>query len=233
MFVTHKLCSKCGECLPVKNFGSEKAKRLSNNCMRCRVEYTKLPEKIAGVRKNKEKNKLKHASKYKKLRDERNRNPAPSKLFINKMIKEDKPEDRGGLLFIACKKCGRMFNPIIMQVYCRIQSIAKPDGREGNFYCSESCKDTCDIFNQRSRRKSEIDHTKNKARTCQNAIKKELIKSQCYETGYNYCEKCGDIIDVELHHTNQVRDKGDINNPSGMMLLCAGCHVETHADCRS
>lgn len=232
MFVTHKICNECKECLPINNFGSKTAKRLSHRCMKCTVAWARSPENIENTRKNKERNKLKHGEKYKRLRVERDKKPAPSKLFISKMIIEDKPENRDGLLFVACKKCGKMFNPTILQVYSRVQGITYPDGREGNFYCSDYCKDTCDIFNRKTKRKYETDSIKAKARTCQAIIKKELLKSQCDEKGYKFCEKCGDTIDVELHHTHQVKHKGDINNSAGMILLCYSCHREMHTECK-
>ena len=67
-------------------------------------------------------------------------------------------------------------------------------------------------------------------RNCQNDM---LKQSQCDDNlNQSYCEKCGDFIDVELHHTLLVSKYGkDSINSAGHILLCPGCHVGLHGKC--
>jgi 5-methylcytosine-specific restriction endonuclease McrA len=73
--------------------------------------------------------------------------------------------------------------------------------------------------------------TKRKPRYC---FVKTLKQLQCdNNNGQSYCEKCGDFIDVELHHTILVSENPkEAINPATHMLLCAGCHTNLHAECR-
>ena len=60
-----------------------------------------------------------------------------------------------------------------------------------------------------------------------------LKQIQCDEnSGQSHCERCGDFIDVELHHTLLISQYGkDAINSSGHILLCAGCHIDLHSKC--
>lgn len=53
-----------------------------------------------------------------------------------------------------------------------------------------------------------------------------------FRKGQRCCERCDDIIDVELHHTLEIQSHGEAAvNSAGHILLCAGCHVGLHAGC--
>lgn len=134
---------------------------------------------------------------------------------------------------VECKMCGKRFLPSRASIQGRIGAYSGKTFGEHNFYCSDECKGACPLFNfkpqsidPRSKLFIEKDE-RNKSRDCQTDHLKQL---QCDEVGYNYCEKCGDIIDVELHHTQAVGTTGSITS-AGHLLLCAGCHVKLHASC--
>lgn len=153
--------------------------------------------------------------------------------YGRKLVPDDKPTNVDGWLYVRCKKCGKMFQPTVSA--CR-QRRAAVNGIRGdsNFYCSDSCKDTCDIYSAIKYPSSiRPDRPGGEFRDCSRVIKRSLLESQCDSDGHNYCEICGDTIAVDLHHTVQVKDKSsDTNNAAGMVLLCPGCHTKTHAVCK-
>jgi len=140
---------------------------------------------------------------------------------------DDKAEMINGVLHVVCTKCGKKFAPTRQAVASRLY-LLKSTGRDPKFYCSDNCKNSCPIY--RSRPDIELREIKtSNARKCVNRALKEL---QCDEFGHNYCEKCGDIIDVELHHTAPISEFGDSAiSSAGHILLCARCHMTLHSKC--
>ena len=139
-------------------------------------------------------------------------------------------------LEVKCYSCGKWHTQTIQNSRNKINSANGKLNGENNFYCSDECKNSCPVYRHNTKHVDPrsilyVDKTEREfARSCQTDILKQI---QCETHGYNYCEKCGDIIDVELHHTLKVSEYGvnAISN-SGHMLLCAGCHVELHNECK-
>lgn len=157
-----------------------------------------------------------------------------SRLF-KKIPKCDNPAvGVDGFVYVSCKLCGMKFKPSYQNIKNRINSYNGKAYGENNFYCSDLCREVCPVFNIKSNqvdpRIREPKATTDKIRDCQRKTLKQL---QCDENhGQSYCERCGDLIDVELHHTLPVAEYGeDAINPAGHMLLCAGCHVALHREC--
>ena len=167
---------------------------------------------------------------------EMNRSPITKRsVLFGKIPKCDNPAvERGGVVSVTCKMCGTRFTPTRGQVQSRVKSFEGKKRGESNFYCSDLCKGSCPVYRAQpqcappSLRKPKS--VTAKIRACQpNALK----QIQCDENnGQSHCERCGDLIDVELHHTLPVAEYGeDAINPAGHMLLCAGCHVTLHREC--
>lgn len=139
-------------------------------------------------------------------------------------------------LTVVCKLCGKRFTPTRSAVKNRIGAFNGEMQGELNFYCSDICRQACPVyrFNPHQsvdpRSKNYIPPTEAQyARSCQTDHLKQL---QCDKTGHTHCERCGDIIDVELHHTQEVTKHGDdAINSAGHLLLCAGCHTLIHNNC--
>lgn len=145
----------------------------------------------------------------------------------------DNAEIIKGLVTVECKMCGKRFNPTTRQVSTRLKAFRGVTPGEANFYCSEDCKSACPIYKHQPKhvdpRISFSKRRKNKARSCKHQGLKQL---QCDEKGYNYCERCGDIIDVELHHTLPVAEFAEeAISSASHILLCAGCHTDLHHSC--
>ena len=156
-------------------------------------------------------------------------------VMFPRIPKCDNPVNINGLVNVSCKMCGKIFTPSRIEIERRINAYVGKVGGENNFYCSESCKNSCSTYGVRSDsvdlQISPSTSTQKHARSCQTKTLKQL---QCdHSQGQSYCEKCGDYIDVELHHTLPIAEFGEeAINPAGHMLLCAGCHVNIHAECR-
>lgn len=145
---------------------------------------------------------------------------------IEAVLKDDKIE-------VKCASCGVFFSPTPRSI--AYAKLAYENSGGSWLYCSDVCKSACPVFGFRPsstdpRSKLYVPKTaRDEARRCQT---NHLKQQQCSQHGYTFCEKCGDIIDVELHHTQTVAKSGkDAINSAGHMLLCAGCHTEVHREC--
>lgn len=258
MFFDTIRCKSCGVCKPVGEFIQNNKKSVTT-CKECRrttrrlkYERNKESVKIQGLkyrRDNKEeiksRSKLYYIDNKDDIRagqkeyaeatkeDAKRRSEkcgtahAKYSKFHDLLPASDILGQDKDLLIVACKQCGSGMTPTYYQAQARVFSYNNLGHGECNFYCSEKCKEECDIYYTQSVRKSERP-TSAKSRACQTNHLKQL---QCDEAGYNYCEKCGDIIDVELHHTQGVNNKDSINS-AGHILLCLGCHRDLHLECK-
>lgn len=162
--------------------------------------------------------------------------PCSSVKRLKSIPSIDNPKIVNGLISVECKTCNNHFFPTLSQISHRTTAVNGSSRGEANFYCSDICKQSCLVFgfitgksiDPRSSQYVPLSEQR-QVRQCQTNHLKDL---QCAEKGYTYCERCGDIIDVELHHTLPVVEYGDkAVNSSGHMLLCVGCHVELHKEC--
>lgn len=158
-----------------------------------------------------------------------------SSVLFDRIPSSDNPIIIDKTVYVSCKNCGKLFSPRVIDIRTRISCLDGVQSGESNFYCSDKCKEHCAVFNAKTNhpdprlRKPKTETAK--ARSCQSKTLKQI---QCDETnGQSYCEKCGDLIDVELHHTIPVAElPKDAINPASHILLCAGCHVTLHRECR-
>ncbi len=138
-----------------------------------------------------------------------------------------------GFVEIKCYYCKNNYVPTNGEIMNLIHS----NSGYKNIYCSSKCKELCVEYNFHS---GSVDprsikyiakSTKDKARNCQTDHLKQL---QIDEFGYNYCEKCGEEVDIiELHHTLEVSKFGlNSVNSAGHLLVCNKCHKEFTKQCR-
>ena len=139
------------------------------------------------------------------------------------------------ILNVRCYNCGKWYTPKYADANAKQRVINGKAMGENNLYCSDGCKNSCPVYRHRPDYvdpRSKLYVEKTEAQDVRNCQTDHLKQIQCDTHGYNYCEKCGDIIDVELHHTQEISKFGtNAINSSGHILLCAGCHVELHERC--
>lgn len=198
-------CDKCGELKPL-------------------TEYYKHPDIPGGRNTTCKKCVLKVVTKNKN-------NKCKYNVKSEELPPCDRPTNIDGMLWVACKKCGKMFQPKVWEVTARVMATVKVGKGDGNFYCSSVCKGSCSIFYK----KGSMNYSKAlMSRKCQKPVKDVLLELQCDEVGYQYCERCGDIISTDMHHVIEVAKHGTEKayEPASMMLLCPNCHRITHNQCK-
>lgn len=219
-----KKCSVCDEIKSASQFIEKrwvcKPCRAIKNTRYGKAHYNKNREKILSARKQ-----------TKNL-------PSKSKALFQQLLPIDSPKiDKNGFITIKCYLCGKRFLPKTKAIENRVRAIRMLSRGEHNFYCSKSCKNTCPVYKFlpgiQIDPRSDLYTPKTEAQQARAEQTNELKQKQCREFGHNYCERCGDIIDVELHHTLPIAQYG-MNAVDGdsHLLLCAGCHVAMHRDCK-
>ena len=194
--------------------------------VRSRNRYYENREEILRKERDRREDPTVREKKSKQRRDADN-SSSFSEILLSKIPKEDEPLMTAEGIEVKCKNCGKRIIPTRRMISKRIESTERLGIGESNFYCSQACANSCPLYFYHSFNFME-DKKKDLGRVKPRWCKTEILKQQqCEEYGHNYCEKCGDIIDVELHHTLPVSEFGlDSINPASHMLLCAGCHVK-------
>lgn len=222
-----KRCTMCLDVIPLSGFYSVGG-RIKQPCKKCCLEKEKVYRGSESYRENRE-NRVKAQEK------KRNSFIKKGSKLIKQVPAIDKPKIKDGFLSVECKSCKNRMFPTYQQALNRIRAFNGDHHGEMNLYCSDKCKAECVVFHFNTRLqvdpRSELYVEKTEAQKARAAQTDKLKKAQCLEVGYNYCERCGDIIDVELHHTLPVSEYGmeSIDHDSHM-LLCPGCHVALHRE---
>jgi len=158
--------------------------------------------------------------------------PCSSVVLFSRIPITDKAKIINDTITVVCKNCTNRFIPTSAQVQSRVLAYEGKALGEANLYCSEECKLLCPIYGFHPHSQIDKRSIVSKATNSRNCQTYHLKSAQCDKHGHNYCEKCGDIIDVELHHTLTVAKFGDDSiNPAGHILLCFNCHMEIHREC--
>ena len=149
-------------------------------------------------------------------------------VYANKLtVEEDSIEGENGELLCKCSKCKEYFSPLTSDVRHRVQALKGNQPGESRLYCSEGCKQDCDIYHARALPKSQRNEAK-QARCNQKLNKEQLLQIQLDEFGYNFCDKCGKEFkqsELIIHHNIMVSlDKNMADDMSHQMLVCKEHH---------
>ena len=133
------------------------------------------------------------------------------------------PKDKTELQ-AKCTFCKKWFSPNKNQIIARIYALEKLPGADCNLYCSDKCKDSCTIYNQRRSRKGE----EVKASRPNQREWAEMVKA-CAD---HRCEICGKIdTDLIAHHFEGIMqnpiESADVVNG---VALCRKCDKEVHSE---
>lgn len=127
------------------------------------------------------------------------------------------------LLGVECTYCKELFVPSMSSVCGRLTAITKLYKGEANFYCSESCKQTCPTYGRSKYPKDFKLQEDYRSLQSQWAV---MVKERDSYT----CRKCNAQEDVMYaHHIDPV-----INNPvesadiANGITLCKACHKKAH-----
>jgi 5-methylcytosine-specific restriction endonuclease McrA len=108
---------------------------------------------------------------------------------------------------------------------CRLQAFAGIITGEQRFYCSENCKISCPIFNQRLWPKGF------KKATSREVV--PLLRQLVLERDNYTCQKCGattETAQLHVHHEKSYTlNKIMANDPDNCITLCKECHKKVHS----
>lgn len=127
-------------------------------------------------------------------------------------------------IYVRCKNCNEWFQPTRIQISNRINSINGKLRGENNFYCNDTCKKSCNIFNQEKYTKENKPYY--------NSNNKEWVKLVKEQDNYT-CQICGCKTTLQAHHIIPVAINPllaeDLDNS---ICLCKQCHIKVHnGDC--
>ena len=241
VLVKSKCCVKCKEIKIASHFSKKAISKdgLEGQCKACRAIYHKdYAEKNKDkVDSNKRKWRKSNPERANATSSKWHWSKVKNKKYIDELPVTDEPVMEGKFLTVICKSCGRRFFPTNSIVQHRLRSFKGLDNGEFNFYCSDTCKDTCIVYRFNPRQGADprsdlavLKSEQQRARDCQTDHLKQL---QLDEAGYNYCENCGNPTElVHLHHTQMISKEGMVAvSSAGHLLMCKECHIELHKNC--
>lgn len=230
-----KICSKCGVEWPISEFNKSKKVKsgLRSNCRYC--------EKIYREQNRNNQNKYKkqwyitniaNIAKRSKAYREQNRNKiteykkslSRSSSYIHKLppIYQSFLDDNG-YVNVKCYKCGKYFVPTNSMIsHCICAFNGKGRGQH-NLYCSQSCKDDCDVFYQIKTPKGYLSED-DKSRELQPELRILRFGMDNFK-----CQRCGSGENLNCHHITGIEinpiESADIDN---CITLCNKCHKMVH-----
>ena len=133
------------------------------------------------------------------------------------------------LLQVRCTEvnCRKWFNPTNLEVANRIKCLKSLHSGETRFYCSEECKQVCNIFGRSLYPKGfKSDYN----REVQSELRELVLERDNYE-----CQKCGFSHSkgkgLECHHFDGINYEpllsADIDE---CITFCKKCHKEAHSE---
>ncbi len=136
-------------------------------------------------------------------------------------------EEGRKLLEVRCSKCGQWFAPNSKIVYNRIACLNGNGSGENRFYCSQECKDSCEIFGKNTR--SYIN-----PEPCVLLYTDQELQIWSQEVLYRADYKC-EICGLKAEHAHHIQPKklepGLALDPENGLAVCKECHYKYgHAD---
>ncbi len=143
-------------------------------------------------------------------------------LYPMEDIRRD-PEDPLKIQVI-CTKCKKWFTPTRTQVDNRIHGIKGQAQGESRFYCSDHCKDSCEIYGRITHPKGHI------KRTIRDIEVPRHLGDMVKQRDENLCQRCESSNNLHAHHIIGASQNplmaSDIDN---CITLCKSCHIKVHS----
>jgi len=128
-------------------------------------------------------------------------------------------KDNLKLVEVKCTKCRKWFIPTIDAVQNRMKFLNEKITSECRFYCSEECKENCEVFGQykypKGYKKLNDYYTKSEL----DVWRKEVLK----RAGY-LCEYCGEKANISHHVKPKKLEPFFVLDPDYGMACCKECH---------
>ena len=122
------------------------------------------------------------------------------------------------ILQIKCTKCGKWFTPTTSSVHRRIRVLNNKKGGGCRFYCSDGCRVSCELFNQKKYPKGykqDKYYTDNEYKVWRD----EVFRRANYE-----CEYCGENAENAHHIKPKKLEPFFALDPDYGIACCKKCH---------
>jgi len=130
------------------------------------------------------------------------------------------PDDEN-ILEVRCTYCNKWFIPTLRNIINRLENIKGKYTSENRFYCSDDCKNNCNIYGQKKYPKK---HRKDISREVQPQLRKLVFERDNW-----ICQKCHNDKNLHCHHYEGIEinpiESADMDN---CITLCKECHKTVH-----
>ena len=232
-----KKCIKCREYMKVyyarnkeyyKEYMKEYSEEHREQIKECKKEYMKEYRERNKVyykeynKEYRERNKAWYKEYMKEHNKEYKRRSAKYETYAHKLTVEESPrKGKRGELLVRCTKCGKYFAPTNIDVQNRINALEGRGSGESRLYCSQECKDACEIYGVN------YDPYAKHASIERDPAWAKAIKKRASFT----CERCGSTSELEAHHEIPVKvDQSLVNDEMNGICLCHECHMKAHSE---
>lgn len=206
----------------VKQYRKDNAPRIAEQ----RRQYNKdNTPRLAEQRRQHRKDNVSQLAEYHK---QHNKEYALFERYFDKLgvFEEIRPcPENLKLLEVRCAYCGKWMLPTNLQAKSRLQAFEGNISGEQRFYCSENCKQSCPIFNQKVWPKGF------KKTTSREVV--PLLRQLVLERDDYTCQKCGATTataQLHVHHEKSYTlNKIMANDPDNCITFCKACHKEIHS----
>jgi len=221
--------------------GKQCCSKSQNSCPVIRKKRSiSMKGKNTGPQSEEHKRKIRESNKGKKkgpCSEETRRKISKAQKFILKDYKEKYPflfiveelrETKNGKIQVHCKnhECenskekGGWFIPTYTQLYERIRQLEHINGWDGSyFYCSQYCKDTCELYNLKSDpyKDTNLPYTYKEYQT---------FRTFVLERDNHICQFCGEPATNIHHERPQKLEPFYALDPDFTWSCCEKCHYE-------
>lgn len=128
------------------------------------------------------------------------------------------------ILKVKCFKCGNYFIPSIKAVKSRIGALAGRLYGECHLYCSDKCKNNCEVYNKKPQHFFNIKDKNKKVYYTTYDLQvwsKEVLKRANYK-----CEYCGKPAEHAHHIKPKKLEPGFALDPDNGLACCKNCHYK-------
>jgi len=168
-----------------------------------------------------------------KQNKEYHQKPALYNTYVHQIEWCEEVRRNTDLLEVTCTKCKTWFIPTNKQIQCRIRAINGnvPGNTENRFYCSDKCKNVCDIYGKTVNTLMK-DHAVKAGRVKWHDLQRELqteLKNMVLERDDYTCQKCESKDNLECHHIIPVAyDPIESADMDVCITYCEDCHKKAH-----
>lgn len=210
-------CHKCNEVKPLSEY-KKRNESYYGTCKDCLNKSSKRRNKLRAKKKSKSQLRFDQLSLFEAVRF-----------------------NSDGYIEVKCKRseCRQWFAPTQRHIEDRVRSFngTATGGSDHNFYCSDHCRDNCDLYRKNSN--SEINALRLgmsydeyfRTKSERDQFVWNFVRDKVLELDDHCCCVCGSKEGVEVHHQIPAAlNPMVMYDPDNLITLCNKCHLAKHRD---